>query len=199
MVTDFFNSFVLAFIPLFIAIDVVGIVPIFIGYTRGWTPSAKNHLISRATLTALILCFIFLFSGQFLFRLMGITQNDFRIGGGIVLLVLAILDLFFSKPDQSRTLQDQAAGIVPIGVPLMVGPGALTTVLIVVENQGVLMASVSIIINLALVWVVFRQSHWIIKLMGVAGTQVVAKVTSLFMVAIAVMMIRVGIQEILKM
>lgn len=193
---DFLNPLALAFIPLFIAIDVLGILPIFLSYTKGWEVEARRRLIAQATFAALALSFVFLFSGKALFGFMGITQDDFRIGGGIVLLVLALMDLFVNEADSSRR-PDQGTGVVPIGVPLMVGPAALTTILMVGENQGAAWASVAIILNLGIVWIVFRQSHWIMKVLGAGGSQVIAKITSLFMVAIAVMMIRVGVQGIL--
>ena len=78
----------MAFIPLFVAIDIVGALPIFISLTTGMSIKAKRRLVIEATLTAGAVALVFLASGKLIFSFLGITENDFRIGGGIVLLVL---------------------------------------------------------------------------------------------------------------
>jgi len=138
----------------------------------------------------------FLIFGKLIFSFMGITVNDFRIGGGIVLLVLAVRDLLFSSEDSRTTGRD--VGVVPIGIPLIIGPAVLTTILILVDTYGYAPTIVSLIINLGIVWIAFRQSKYIIKLLGESGTKGLAKVFSLLLAAIAVMMIRVGISETIR-
>ncbi len=183
--------FILSFIPLFVAIDVVGLVPIFLSLTSKMNPKEKKKLITDATLTALAVALIFLFSGRMIFNFLGITENDFRVGGGIVLLVLAIVDLIFSG-EENRTPQT-TVGVVPIGIPLIIGPAVLTTLLIVVDAYGYLAAVIALLTNLFLVWLIFRNSNLIIRIMGEAGSKAFAKIAALFMAAIAIMMIRVGL------
>jgi multiple antibiotic resistance protein len=134
--------------------------------------------------------------GNTIFDFLGITENDFRIGGGIVLLILAIRDLLDDGDDESRTPRTEV-GIVPIGVPLIMGPGALTTIIMVTDTYGYLLATASIVLNLAIVWILFSQSKWIVKVIGDGGAKAFAKVASLFLAAIAVMMIRVGIVNLM--
>jgi multiple antibiotic resistance protein len=88
--------------------------------------------------------------------------------------------------------------VVPIGIPLIMGPAALTTILILVDSYGTIWTVTSIIINLIIVWIVFRNADQVSKILGKGGSRAFAKVASLFLAAIAVMMIRVGITEILK-
>jgi multiple antibiotic resistance protein len=183
--------FVLSFIPLFVAIDVLGLVPIFLSLTSKMKSQEKKKLITDATLTALAVASIFLFGGRLIFNFLGITENDFRVGGGIVLLVLAIVDLIFSG-EENRTPQT-SVGVVPIGIPLIIGPAVLTTLLIVVDAYGYLAAVIALLANLFLVWLIFRNSSIIIRIMGEAGAKAFAKVAALFMAAIAIMMIRVGL------
>lgn len=188
----------MAFIPLFVAIDVPGLVPLFISLTTGMTLKAKRQLIVEATFTAGAVALTFLILGKVIFKFLGITENDFRIGGGIVLLVLAVTDLLFAS-DETKSAGNSSVGIVPIGIPLIMGPAALTSIIIVVDAYGYWISMLSLVLNLFIVWFTFRHSDWVIKIMGEGGSRAFAKVASLFMVAIAVMMIRVGVQNILKM
>ncbi|MBU1298048.1 MAG: MarC family protein [Bacteroidetes bacterium] len=192
-----FETFLLAFIPLFVAMDVLGTLPLFIGLTEGITEKRRNRLVIEATLTALAISLIFLGSGKLLFSFLGITENDFRIAGGLVLLVLSINDLLFSS-DTARKNPETTVGVVPIGIPLIMGPAALTTILIIVDSYGYVWTITSIALNLLIVWVVFRNADRVLKVLGKAGSRAIAKVASLFLAAIAVMMIRVGVTEILK-
>jgi multiple antibiotic resistance protein len=192
-----YQNFLLAFLPLFVAIDVLGTLPLFLGLTEGITENRRKRLVIDATLTALAISLIFLASGKLLFSFLGITENDFRIAGGLVLLVLAINDLLFSS-DTARKNPETNIGVVPIGIPLIMGPAALTTILILVDSYGTIWTVTSIIINLIIVWIVFRNADQVSKILGKGGSRAFAKVASLFLAAIAVMMIRVGITEILK-
>jgi multiple antibiotic resistance protein len=190
------QSLLLSFIPLFVAIDVLGVVPIFLSLTDGMAQAHKRKLVTESTLTALVVAFAFLIGGRAIFTFLGITENDFRVGGGIVLLVLAVNDLLFSHGKQ-RTVEGSSVGIVPIGIPLIMGPAALTTILITVDTYGFFPTMVSILLNLGIVWLVFRYSNVVIKIMGEGGSKAFAKVASLFMAAIAVMMIRLGLTGML--
>jgi multiple antibiotic resistance protein len=182
---------ILSFIPIFVAIDVLGLVPIFLSLTTGMKPAEKKTLITEATLTALAVALIFLFGGRMIFNFLGITENDFRVGGGIVLLVLAIVDLVFTG--ENNRAPQTSVGVVPIGIPLIIGPAVLTTLLIVVDSYGYLAVVIALLANLFLVWLIFQNSNYIIRIMGEAGAKAFAKVAALFMAAIAIMMIRIGL------
>jgi multiple antibiotic resistance protein len=192
-----FNSLLLSFIPLFVAIDILGVVPVFLSLTERMSLSQRHSLITQATFTALAVSVVFLFGGRIIFNFLGITENDFRVGGGIVLLVLAVSDLLF--PASKQRNPESSVGIVPIGIPLIIGPAALTTILILVDTHGYVVTIISLLLNLLIVWFVFRYSELVIKLMGDAGSKAVAKVAALFMAGIAVMMIRVGLSGMIKM
>jgi len=190
------QSLLLSFIPLFVAIDVLGVVPIYLSLTHGLKDSRKKTLVTEATLTALGLSLVFLVFGRFIFTFLGITEHDFRVGGGIVLLVLAVTDLIFA-PERRRD-PETSVGVVPIGIPLIMGPAALTTILILVDAYGYPATIISLLVNLVIVWVVFRYSGVIIKILGTGGSRAIAKIASLFMAAIAIMMIRVGLTAMIQ-
>jgi multiple antibiotic resistance protein len=191
-----FNNLLQAFIPIFVAIDIPGAIPLFLSLTDGMDRKARRQLTIEATMTAGAVALIFLVAGKIIFRFLGITENDFRIGGGIVLLVLAVNELLFAS-DKDK-VPGQSVGVVPIGIPLIMGPAALTAIIIVLDNYGYWLAITSLLLNLFIVWLVFRHADKIMTMMGEAGAKGFAKVAALFLAAIAVMMIRVGIQNILR-
>src|SRR5512140_2632217 len=93
------ETWLLTFIPLFVAIDILGLIPLFLSLTGGMADNARRALIRNATITAFAVALVFLLFGSTVFSFLGITVNDFRIGGGIVLLVLGVRDLLFSSED----------------------------------------------------------------------------------------------------
>lgn len=191
-----FNDFLLSFIPLFVAIDIVGTAPIYLALTEQFEKKEKRKLVVQAVITAFILAMIFIASGKVILDFMGITLNDFRIGGGLVLLILSINDLVFAS-DETRKPQG-TIGIVPLGIPLIMGPAALTTILVILNNNGILPTILSVFINLVIVFFVLYYAEKLVDLIGESGSKAFAKVASLFLAAIAVMMIRVGIMEVIK-
>lgn len=191
------TNFLLALIPIFVAIDAIAVLPIFLSMTEGMPPDDKKIIIKQSVITAFLVSVCFLAVGKFIFSALGITVADFKIAGGIVLLVLAINDLLF--PEKARRFQGSSIGVVPLGMPLIVGPGVLTTIIILVDTYGYLPALFSILINLFIVWFAFNKSDVIMKILGENGAKGFSKVMSIFLAAIAVMMIRRGIFELINM
>ena len=190
------ETFLLSFIPLFVAIDVLGVLPLFVGLVEGVDNKRRRVVISEATLAAFAISLVFLVAGKLIFSFLGITESDFRVGGGVILLVLSIRDLVFAK-NEGRS-PGTSIGVVPIGIPLIMGPAALTTIIILVDSYGYLWTIISLIVNMLIVFIVFMQAHLIHKVMGKAGSKAVGKIASLFLAGIAVMMMRSGIAEMLK-
>lgn len=195
---DAFNIFLLCFIPLFVAMDGPGVLPIFLNFTSGLSERARRRLVTQATLTAFAVAVLFLATGKILFRVLGIDEHDFRIGGGVVLLFIAIGDLMVSNLDSRRVTTDSDFGVVPIGVPLIMGPAALTTSLILVEAHGTFMTSLALVVNLILIWLMFRHSNLVVRVLGKNGSRAFAKVAALFLAAIACKMIRMGVTGVVN-
>lgn len=191
------TNFLLALIPVFVAMDAIAVLPIFLSMIEGMPPDDKKIIIKQSVVTAFLISVCFLAVGKFIFSALGITVADFKIAGGIVLLVLAINDLLF--PEKTRRFQGSSIGVVPLGMPLIVGPGVLTTIIILVDTYGYLPALFSILVNLFIVWLAFNKSDAIMKILGENGAKGFSKVMSIFLAAIAVMMIRRGIFELIKM
>jgi multiple antibiotic resistance protein len=188
--------FFLSFIPLFVAIDIIGTVPIFLGYTHDISAQLKKKLIWEAILTAFGVANIFLIGGKLVLNFLGITIDDFRIAGGIVLLILSINDIISSS--ESKRDPGTDIGIVPLGIPLIMGPAALTTILILIDNFGYLPTILSLMLNFMIVGFVLVNAAWVMKAIGKGGSRAFAKIASLLLAAIAVMMIRVGAINIIS-
>jgi multiple antibiotic resistance protein len=183
----------LPFIPLFVAFDALGVLPIFVSFTSEMKQSERRRVIRQSTLTAFLVSIGFLVAGKWVFALLGISVSDFKIAGGILLFIIAIVELIF--PERTRTFPKETMGVVPIGIPLIVGPAVLTLLLMIVNTYGYVSTLLCLVLNLLIVWFVFRQSQWIMRLMKEGGTKGVAKVSSLLLAAFAMMMIRMGIKE----
>ena len=191
------TAYIESFLPLFVAMNLPGVLPIFMGLTDGMGQKARRKLVFQASSTAFAVAMLILFAGDVIFQTMGITVNDLRVGGGLILLVLSITDLIFSDFRQRAPNDDEdvesSIGIVPIGIPLTMGPAAITTILVSQQSFGYLPTSVSLFANLALITVGFLFGPALLERLGSSTAKAVAKVTSLFLAAIAVAMIRTGI------
>lgn len=184
------------FIPLFVAIDVFMLIPIFISMTKEMSKQKRRVVVRDSILTAMIVSLLFIALGEGIFRILGITGDDFKIAGGIVLLIFAVLDL--TQRGEERRKPDVKMGVVPIGVPLIVGPAVLTTILVLVDHYGIIPTIISIILNLFIVWISLINAERIMILFGRGGIIGISKVMALLLASIAIMMIRLGIENIIK-
>ncbi len=197
---DQLQPFVEAFLPLFVAINVLSVLPLFIALTDGLVPSARRQMGVKAVATALVIAVFIPLTGRVIFQTLGITVDDLRIGGGIILLVLSITDLLFSdttrrSPSAGGVGED--LGVVPLGTPLVVGPVAITTILVLQESYGYWMTLGSLVANLLLVLLTFVFAPTLIAWIGTGAAEATGKVASLFLAAISVALIRTGVAGIL--
>ncbi len=185
------NNFLLAFIPLFVTVDAIGTLPIFVALTEGVDAARKRVIIFQSIITALCLALGFIWLGKKTFHVLGITVGDFMVAGGGILFCIAIIDLL--QPGQQRRVPPEDLGAVPIGTPLIVGPAVLTTSLMLVDQFGWPATAAAVSVNIILAGVVFLCSDLLIKIIGRAGSRALSKVMALLLAAIAVMMVRKGI------
>jgi multiple antibiotic resistance protein len=176
----------LAIIPIFVAMDAIGVLPIFISFTEGMKKRERKRVVTNSIVTGFLVSIGFLAVGKFIFK----------VAGGIILLVIAVHDLLF--PERKRRIDGETVGVVPLGVPLIVGPAVLTTILISVDAYGYIPTILSLIVNLLVAWWVFARADLLLRLLGEGGAKGLAKVVSLLLAAIAVMMIRRGVINIIQ-
>jgi multiple antibiotic resistance protein len=185
------KNILLSFIPLFVAVDAIGVLPIFVSLTEGLNKQQKSKIIIQSMVTAFLLAVGFILVGQLVFKLLGITIGDFMVAGGALLFCIAIIDLV--NPAKERRMPEKDLGAVPIGTPLIVGPAVLTTSLVIISQYGLLPTIVSVVGNILVAGLIFSGSFWLIRVLGEAGTKALSKIMSLLLAAIAVMLIRKGI------
>lgn len=192
---EYLSRMLNTFIPIFVAIDIFVVLPFFVSLTEGM-PKTKRFLIIRdSILTAGLVSIAFVALGEAIFRVLGITTDDFKIAGGLILLVFAVLDVV--RHGEERRITDKM-GVVPIGVPLIVGPAVLATLLVLVDHFGILPTLISLILNLIFVYLIFVNAGVIIKVIGRGGITAISKVMAILLASIAIMMIRIGVENIIK-
>jgi multiple antibiotic resistance protein len=184
------EKFFLAFIPIFVAIDPIGLVAIFMGLGTSASRERRKRQAFLGIFTALCVAVGFIFLGKIIFAALGITVADFQVAGGLILLGLAgreLLGLGLHDRDSSDEF-----GIVPLGMPLIAGPALLTALLILVDTVGLVFTLISLLVNLGLVAIAFCNADQFTRWMGKQGLRGVSKIIALLLAAIAVSLIRRG-------
>lgn len=188
------KTFVVTFIPLFVAMDPLGMVPIYLGLAQGTPRERRNLVVYEAVGTALLIAIGFMFTGKLIFEYLGITNRDFQIAGGLILFGLAAQDILIADPKNTEGRRD--FGVVPLGMPLIAGPAMLTTILTLVDISGFVMTLVVLLINLVLMLVALRLATPLEKLLGLRAMRAFSKIVALLLAAIAVNLVRRGLQPV---
>lgn len=192
IITAIYHIF-LASIPILVAIDIFGILPIYIDFIKDSDEIEEKHIRNNSLITAFTVGLGFLFLGKLVFLIMGISIYDFEIAGGILLFIISIRNLISGKENLKKSLNNADLGVVPIGVPLIVGPGVLTTLLILVGIYGYIIVTISFFINILIVYIVLKNTRILIKFLGKTGSTAAGKIAALLLAAYAIMMVRKGV------
>jgi multiple antibiotic resistance protein len=190
--TRMMAKFFLAFIPIFVAVDPIGLVAIFTGLGTSASREQRQAQAFLGIFTGLCIAVGLIFLGKVIFAALGITVADFQVAGGLILLLLAIRELVGIGPND-RSASDEF-GVVPLGMPLIAGPALLTSLLILVDSVGLFYTVVSLLVNLALVAVALCNADRFTRWMGKQGLRGVSKIIALLLAAIAISLIRRGWQ-----
>jgi multiple antibiotic resistance protein len=190
------SDFLLVFIPLLVAIDPLGLVPLFLSVTEGMTPERRRRTSFEAVAASLIICLGFMFLGSATFDFLGIADYDFRIAGGVLLLVLAIHDLLHRG--KAAVEASETVGIVPLAMPLIAGPATLTTILVLAARYGPGPTALSLAVNMAILLAMLVYAPVIARVAGRYALSALSKLVMVLLAAIAVNFIRVGIAEAIR-
>jgi multiple antibiotic resistance protein len=189
--------FVEAFLLLFSILDPIGTVPIFMALTEDY-PQKRKHIVRQSVILASIILYVFAYVGWFIFQILGITLNDFRIAGGIVLFVVAF-DHLSGREGRTRKLEAEEVAAFPLATPLLAGPGAISTVVILANPPfGPLMTFIVITLNAAASYLLLARSEWIQRILGVNGTRAFTRIMALLIAAVGVAFVREGIIDIVS-
>ncbi|OGB89573.1 hypothetical protein A2625_00025 [candidate division WOR-1 bacterium RIFCSPHIGHO2_01_FULL_53_15] len=195
MIESFFWPFFKSLVALFIITDSLGNLPFFLGLTEGETGAEQRKVFTTALVTGLIILIGFLFLGNALLALFNVTLDDFRIAGGILLFWIAIEIMLRGRISIEHK---EDIGVVPLGSPLLVGPGAITTSLVLLQLYGYWVVLSAIIACFLLIGIVLYFADHIYAFLGKNGALILTKIASILIAAIAVQFIRQGITGIMR-
>ena len=188
------QEFWLCFVPLFVAVDAIGVLPIYISLTDGLEAHARRTILVQSIITATVFSLAFIIFGPALLTFLGVTVADFMIAGGSLLFAISLNDLLTGEKKR-RQADTELMGAVPIGIPLLAGPALLTTCIVLANAYGKGLTSLAVVVNLLIAGVAFLFATNITRILGRNGTRSATKIASLFLAAIAVMLIRKGVIE----
>jgi multiple antibiotic resistance protein len=193
---DMLNPYLISLIPIMVALDAPGTLPIYMAMTEGLPKQERQRIVRQSILTAFLITIGFTFLGRAVFTALAITVEDFMIAGGIVLLIIAVTEIV--RAGEKKYTISPTFGVVPLGTPLIAGPATLTTTLMLVGSYGYFPVILSLVANILFAWLIFSQADRIIRLIGINGSRAFAKVAALLLAAIAVKMIRIGIFKFIE-
>ncbi len=195
-VSDTFqNDIITSVIALFVVIDPIGNIPLFIAFTKKLEKAEHKTVSKTAIITAAALLLLFGVAGTQILGLFGITIFSFMIAGGTLLFIIAIELLTYGEwRFVSKVKED--IGVVPIAFPLLAGPGSITAVIISYQTSGFLITFLSIIIVMTITYVILRMVNPIYKILGNRGSMIVSRVFAVIIAAIAVEYIVEGIKNL---
>jgi multiple antibiotic resistance protein len=191
----FQSDIVTSVIALFVVIDPIGNIPVFIALTRKLEKEEHKAVSKTAILTAGILLLIFGVAGSQILQIFGITIFSFMIAGGTLLFIIAIELLTYGEWRFIGNVKEEA-GVVPLAFPLLAGPGAITAVIISYQTSGFVITVLSIIIVLAITYLILRMVNPIYKVLGNRGAMIVSRVFAVIIAAIAVQYIVEGVKNL---
>lgn len=201
-----FAQFATAFATLFVIIDPIGLSPMFVGLTQGMSLQRRRQITIRACLTGLVVLTLFGLTGDKLLTAIGISMPAFQIAGGL-LLFLTALEMLFEMRNKRRenreddNIEDESddPSIFPLGIPLIAGPGAIASMILLTNqdpnsNADQIIAFGAMIAVVAMVFVMFLLASFIERVLGKTGTLVVTRVFGMLLAALAVQFILDGLR-----
>ncbi|MGA7860868.1 MAG: MarC family protein [Thermoplasmata archaeon] len=196
----------LAFTTLFVIVDPVGMLPFFVSLTQGFSPADRTYVMRRSTLFATLLLLAFAILGQYIFLALHFTIYSFEIAGGVLLFAIGFSMVFGDTPGTKLTPMDrdellsrrEEVGIVPLGMPLLAGPGAISSVVIYAQtSEGSLSGSLTLYVAIILVmivsYLVLRLGVQILDRVGRVGVVAISRIMGLLLTAIAVQFVINGV------
>ncbi|HYY48334.1 MAG TPA: MarC family protein [Thermoplasmata archaeon] len=206
---DLTSFAVTTFVAIFAIVNPLGAMTFFVVLTRAYPKDAKRRVIQKAVLAATITLLVFAFVGNYIFFVFGTTIPAFRIAGGIVLFSIAFSMMQgersrtqLTAQDRQEALEREAVGIVPLGIPMLAGPGAITTVMVLMASASAPldMSAIAIIVGsilgtMGITWVLLVEAEWVFRRIGRMGAYAISRIMGLILAAIAVQFVILGIKD----
>jgi len=195
------------FIALFAIIDPFGGIPIFLSVTKGSASSAKVAI--KSCLAAFAVMAAFIFAGRLILNFFGVSIPAFQIGGGIIIFLTG-LPMLFAYPVAGKALGEGTnaesegdVSLVPLAVPMLAGPGAITTVMVLTDRfqymGGKMVIAGVVLLVLAITFLLFWQAKSLFKLVGQTGLNFLTRIMGLILIVLAVQYILTGIRDFFRL
>ncbi|MBI5224661.1 MarC family protein [Candidatus Micrarchaeota archaeon] len=188
------SSFISSFALLFAIMDPFASIPVFLSLTGKFSAENKMKAANQALIVASVVVAIFLFFGSPILQLFGISLSDFKIAGGGVLLILGA-QLVFGWEKKEKATKDYQVAATIIGVPLITGPGVITSVIVLTATEGLFVTFLAAAASLFANWVILRNSYRLLSFFGGNSIEILSKVMGLLLIAVAVGFIRAGLLQ----
>lgn len=193
-----------AFVTLLFIIDPFAVVPVYLTLTERFSEASRAHIRRKAVLIALVLLIVFAVSGMKFFELFGITLPAFQIAGGLLLLILGVTQLNAEKSKVTPTEQDEGLSrddisVFPLATPLLAGPGAISTVILLVTKaeSGIRFVELLIAITACMMigFLVLKFSGLLYRALGNTGLNLLSRIMGIVLTAVAVQFVLNGLRE----
>lgn len=200
-------TYIKFFIGMFALVNPVGIIPVFISMTSYQSAAARNKTNLTANLSVAIILWTSLFLGDGILQVFGISIDSFRIAGGILVVTIAMSMISGklgedkqNKQEKSESAIRESVGVVPLALPLMAGPGAISSTIVWgsrYHNWGHLLGfSLAIALFALCCWLLFRIAPWLVRMLGQTGINVITRIMGLLLMALGIEFIVTGMKAI---
>ncbi|MFB2769574.1 MarC family protein [Pelatocladus sp. BLCC-F211] len=185
------------FVAVFVLADAIGNIPIVLVLTKGMEPEQRNKVIDKAILVAITVLLLFAFGGQYLLSYLDISMGSLRVAGGLLLLLIS-LQMLQGDLDTPVIDKDRDVAITPLALPLLAGPGTLTSVMLLMSESPHphISVIVGIVAAMFVSWLILRQANFIDKWFGAEGEVIVTQLLGFLLAALAVEIGSAGIREL---
>lgn len=200
-----YTEYIKIFVGLFAIVNPFGAIPIFISMTTDQSSSQRLNTINQVAFGVTIILLLALFFGELLLQFFGITVDSFRVGGGILILLMAIAMLHAkisqvkqTREEENESMVKESVAIVPLAMPLLAGPGAISTMILAAHKSSAVSHYMIIVLGIILLtgvlWLILRLSPWIMGRISATGINIFTRIMGLILAAIAVEFISSGIK-----
>jgi len=204
------DLFIKAYTSIFFVMGPFSIIPFFVSLTEKSDKREKDQVINKATVTSFFICLFFALTGNFVFRLFGITIDSFRVAGGLLLLLMAIsmLQAHQSKirvneEEQLDSMEKEDISVFPLSIPLIAGPGTITTVVLFTGEAVIPIHYAILLLALLLsslsMFIILKFSHKVYEVIGKSGINILTRLIGLILATMGVEFILKGVQSYLKL
>jgi multiple antibiotic resistance protein len=206
-VAELLQFSLIAFTSIFVLVDPLAAIPTFLVMTSDSTPERRRHMAQRAAWTCFLVLTVFGIAGSLIFKLFGITLPAFKIAGGIILGLIG-LDMLQARRsptketpgDTQESLEKEDVGIIPLGIPMLAGPGSISTVMVLVSQapdwRHVAVILSAIAFTSAISFVVLAAADRVRSFLGETGIRVLTRMMGLLLTAIAVQFVLNGLKDL---